>query len=66
MATDCSILAWRIPWTEQLGRLQTRKELDTTEQLNTALSLLLLFDSASLGMKTTIQIPICLVGKFVV
>ena len=22
MATHCSILAWRIPWTEELGRLQ--------------------------------------------
>ena len=24
MATHCSILAWRIPWTEELGRLQSR------------------------------------------
>ena len=23
MATHCSILAWRIPWTEELGRLQS-------------------------------------------
>ena len=23
MATHCSILAWRIPWTEDLGRLQS-------------------------------------------
>ena len=22
MATHCSILAWRIPWTEEAGRLQ--------------------------------------------
>ena len=29
------ILAWRIPWTEEPGRLQSRgrKELDTTERL---------------------------------
>ena len=35
MATHFSILAWRIPWTEEPGRLQSRscKELDTTEQL---------------------------------
>ena len=37
-----SILAWRIPWTEELGELQSigRKELDTTEgtEHNTALS----------------------------
>ena len=23
MATHCSTLAWRIPWTEELGRLQS-------------------------------------------
>ena len=33
---NSSILAWRIPWTEELGGLQStgRKELDTTEQLH--------------------------------
>ena len=32
MATHSSILAWRIPWMEELGGLQStgRKELDTT------------------------------------
>ena len=32
MATHSSILAWRIPWTEELGRLQfiVSQELDTT------------------------------------
>ena len=36
MATHSSILAWRIPWTEELGGLQStgRKELDMTEQLH--------------------------------
>ena len=40
MATHSSILAWRIPWTEEPGRLQPigRKELDTTEQLSLKLS----------------------------
>ena len=35
MATYSSILAWRIPWTEELGRLQSigYKELDTTEAI---------------------------------
>ena len=35
MATHSSILAWRIPWTEELGELQStgRKESDTTERL---------------------------------
>ena len=38
MATHSSILAWRIPWTEEPGRLHTTcgvgKELDITEWLN--------------------------------
>ena len=37
MATHSSILAWRIPWTEEPGGLQSpqgRKELDTTELLH--------------------------------
>ena len=36
MATHSSILAWRIPWTEELGGLQSmdHKESDTTEQLH--------------------------------
>ena len=36
MATHSSILAWRIPWTEEPGRLHRpwgHKELDMTEQL---------------------------------
>ena len=36
MATHSSILAWRIPWTEEPGGLQSprgHKESDTTEQL---------------------------------
>ena len=35
MATHSSILAWRIPWTEESGGCgpRGRKELDTTEQL---------------------------------
>ena len=36
MATHSSILAWRIPWTEEPGGLQVHgvKELDTTSRLN--------------------------------
>ena len=36
MATQSSIPAWKIPWTEEPGRLQSMgcKELDTTEQLH--------------------------------
>ena len=34
MATHSSILAWKIPWTEESGRLQSmgRKESDTTKR----------------------------------
>ena len=36
MATHSSILAWRVPWTEEPGRLQFtgRKDSDTTEWLH--------------------------------
>ena len=36
MATHSSILAWRIPWMEELGGLQStgRQELVTTERLH--------------------------------
>ena len=36
MATHSSIVAWRIPWTEEIGGLQPtgRKQSDTTEQLH--------------------------------
>ena len=35
MATHSSILAWRIPWIEEIGCLQSMdlQELDATEQL---------------------------------
>ena len=40
MATHSSILAWRIPWTEEPGGLQCmgHKELDVTEPLTLLLS----------------------------
>ena len=36
IATHSSILAWRIPWTKEPGRVQSRghKELDMTERLS--------------------------------
>ena len=51
MATHSSILAWRIPWTEELGGLQSmgRKESDTTERLHFHFHFI--FDS-SLGART--------------
>ena len=40
MATNTSILAWRIPWTEEPGGLQSMccKESDMTEPLSLSLS----------------------------
>ena len=37
MATHSSILAWKIPWTEESGGLQSMgsQESDTAERLNT-------------------------------
>ena len=37
MATQASILAWEIPWTEELGGLQSvgSQEPDTTEHAHT-------------------------------
>ena len=32
-ATHSGVLAWRIPWTEEPGRLQSKGELEMTEQL---------------------------------
>ena len=39
MATHSSILTWKIPWTEESGRLQSMgsQELDMTEQLTLSL-----------------------------
>ena len=31
MATHSSALAWRVPWTEEPGRLRGHKQSDTTE-----------------------------------
>ena len=40
MASHSSILAWRIPWTEEPGGLQSlgSQEVDTTEQLTLTLN----------------------------
>ena len=42
MATHSSTLAWRIPWTEEPGGLQSmgRRESDTAERLHFSLSCL--------------------------
>ena len=45
MAAHSSILAWRIPWTEEPGGYSPwgLKELDKTEQLSTACILFTLY-----------------------
>ena len=40
MATHSGILAWRIPWTEEPGRLQSMGWSDTTERLTFSLPLI--------------------------
>ena len=44
MATHSSILVWRIPWTEEPGRLQSMgsKESDTTKRLTLSFERLIL------------------------
>ena len=56
MATHSSILAWRIPWTEEPCGLQSmgRRESDTTEQLHFT-SLLLTDISPNGKLKTELQ-----------
>ena len=41
MATHCSTLAWKIPWTEEPGRLQSvgSQRVDTTERLHRSRSM---------------------------
>ena len=50
MAPHSSILAWRIPWTEELGGLQStgRKESGITERLHFPL-----MSESFLGLKVT-------------
>ena len=54
MATHSSILAWRIPWTEELGGLQSTgcKESDTTERLHLHFILLQGFPDSSIGKES--------------
>ena len=54
MATHSSSVAWRIPWTEQLGKLRARgrRESDTTERLThtpTHTPLTMEFDVQAMG-----------------
>ena len=52
-ATHSSTLAWKIPWTEEPGRLQSvgRQESDTTEQLHFLFFLSMAFSRVSFPPK---------------
>ena len=50
MATHSSILAWKIPWTEELGySLRGYKESDTTEHMNLCVFVLYSFETRGLS-----------------
>ena len=59
MATHSSILAWRIPWTEESDGLQSMG-LDTTECLTLSLSLSIMFYHRSPVICSTSLFPACL------
>ena len=63
MATHSSILAWKIPWTEEPGGLQSMgSQRDKTERLILSLStykVLYLFKIHQANLK----IPLCHIGK---
>ena len=52
MATHSSILAWRIPWTEEPGKLQSMGlQRDTTEQLSLSLLVFNEIPTLDFGLK---------------
>ena len=62
MATHSSILAWRIPWTEELGGLQSTgpKESDKTERLHFHFHTAHSFPSKEQAFSTfTVEVNIC-------
>ena len=58
MTTHCSILAWKIPWTEEPGRLQSMasQESDTTERACTTECSL--WCPAASFLHSTLEIPL--------
>ena len=59
-ATHSSTLAWKIPWTEEAGRLQSvgGKDLDTPEQLSTQAGVCMCVYKLLLDWKRSVFIPI--------
>ena len=58
MATHASILAWKIPWTEELGRRWSHKESDTTEHTHTSSFIYLLIDTGTPNLGVTNKVAI--------
>ena len=52
MATHSSLLAWRVPWTEEPGGLQSigHKELDKTEVISTHVGNMMLWAQMNLAL----------------
>ena len=62
MATRSSILAWRIPWTEEPGRLYSprcRKDLDMTERQTNTGNLLFPYSRSYLQMQLLALFSCC-------
>ena len=59
MATHFSILAWRIPWTEEPGSLQSIdcKELDMTEHAHTSRFVIAFFPRSKCLLISWLQSP---------
>ena len=58
MATHSSTLAWRIPWTEEPGRLQDRRESGTTERVTRIHPRLLRITGVTVLLKVTVAISL--------
>ena len=59
MATHSSILVWKIPWTEELGGLEStgRKESDTTERLHFHFPGIAIPQSGLLSQVSSLRLP---------
>ena len=60
MATHSSILVWKIPWTEELGGLEStgRKESDTTERLHFHFPGIAFPQSGLLSQVSSLRLPL--------
>ena len=65
MATHSSILAWRIPWTEDPGGLQSMesKELDMTEHTHTYTQCHVIHKCGNIVQSRTFPISYCMVKR---